>query len=267
MKKLLVLLLCVGLLGCSSNNNQQEEGNTLVVGMECAYAPFNWTQVDDNGFGVKINDVDYCDGYDVQMAKEIATQLNKELVIKKTGWDGLIPAVKNDQIDLIIAGMTQTPDRSEQIDFTDVYYSSEMVMIVKKDSNFTNATSIQDFANAKVMGQQATIYDEVIDQIENVNHMTPQADYPMMVMSLLSGQTDALTAELPVAVGVTKANPELTYITFTEGNGFVADTTVSIGLKKDSELTDAINKALETISTETRNQMMIDATDRQPAAK
>ena len=122
MKRVLILLLSLFIItGCNSQKINKEK---LVVGMECAYAPFNWTQPNSTNFSEKINDVDYCDGYDIQIARHLAKDLNRELVVKKTSWDALIPAVNNGQIDLIIAGMTKTEDRLKEIDFTDKYYES-----------------------------------------------------------------------------------------------------------------------------------------------
>ena len=277
MKKLVVLLVMVLLMtGCSTTATEEvptanqmtvEEGK-LIVGMECNYAPFNWTQIDETEYTVAISEVDYADGYDVQMARKIADELGLELVIKKLAWEGLVPALNADEIDLVIAGMTETPDRAESADFTSPYYESEMVMIVRADDDLVNATSIQDFSGKIVLGQLNTTYDEIIDQINGVIHAVPQESYPRMVLSLTENEVDAITAELPVAVGVVAANPNLAIVTFTEGNGFEVDTSVSIAVKKgNSELKDAVQTILDTITQDQRNDMMIAATDRQPAVE
>ncbi|MCI5774099.1 MAG: transporter substrate-binding domain-containing protein [Erysipelotrichaceae bacterium] len=272
MKKLMTLALALLLVGCSTSTNTAENDtanadNTFTVGMECDYAPFNWTQVDANETAVKISDVDYCDGYDVVIAKRIADELGKELEIKKVSWDNLIIATNQGDIDAIIAGMTDTPQRREEVDFTNPYYESQMVVIVREDSELANITDIQELSGYKVMGQIATLYDEIIDQIDGVQHMTPQDSYPRMVLALNEGEVDAITAELPVAQGVVAANEGLKIVSFEEGHGFEADTSVSIALAKNSELLEPINQILDGISQEERNQMMIDATNRQPAAQ
>ena len=278
MKKLLVLLvLALIMTGCTAgpttpenpeNPSMTVEEGKLIVGMECNYAPFNWTQISANEFTVAISSVDYTDGYDVQMAKIIADELGLELVIKKLAWEGLIPALNADEIDLVIAGMTETPERAVSADFTAPYYESDMVMIVRADDALAQATSIQDFANKIVLGQMNTTYDEIIDQIENVIHATPQESYPRMVLSLLENEVDGLTAELPVAVGVVAANPSLAIVQFAEGSGFVVDTSVSVAVQKgNDELKAAVQAVLDTIDQDTRNQMMIDATNRQPAVE
>lgn len=271
MKKLLALALALLMVGCSSQPAQDTADNTtdnedkFVVGMECDYAPFNWTQVDANDTAVKISDVDYCDGYDVVIAKRIADELGKELEVKKVSWDNLIIAINQGDIDAIIAGMTDTPERREEVDFTEPYYESQMVVIVRSDSDLVDITDIQELSGRKVMGQIATLYDDVIDQIDGVEHMTPQDSYPRMVLALNEGEVDAITAELPVAEGVVAANDGLTIVKFEEGHGFEADTSVSIALAKDSELLAPINEILAGISQDERNQLMIDATNRQPA--
>lgn len=269
MKKIILGLLALVLVGCSSGSNTAttNDDNTFVVGMECDYAPFNWTQVDENEHAVKISNVDYCDGYDVVMAQRIADELDQELVIKKVSWDNLVLSINQGDIDAIIAGMTATPERKEQIDFTDPYYESQMVVVVKEDSELANITNIQELSGYRVLGQMSTLYDEIIDQIEGVNHLTPQRTYPRMVLSLNANEADALTAELPVAQGVVAANPGLKIVTFEDGNGFNADTTVSIGVAKDSPLLEQINSILANISQEERNQIMLDATNRQPAGE
>ena len=277
MKKLVVLLVMVLLMtGCSTTGTKEEQTATqmtveegkLIVGMECNYAPFNWTQIDETEYTVAISEVDYADGYDVQMARKIADELGLELVIKKLAWEGLVPALNADEIDLVIAGMTETPDRAESADFTSPYYESEMVMIVRADDDLVNATSIQDFSGKIVLGQLNTTYDDIIDQINGVVHAVPQASYPRMVLSLMENEVDGITAELPVAVGVVAANPSLAIVNFTEGNGFEVDTSVSIAVKKgNSELKDAVQTILDTITQDQRNDMMIAATNRQPAVE
>ncbi len=278
MKKLLGILLAgMMLVGCSSTPATPSEtpasttgtegtAGTFTVAMECNYAPFNWSQTEANETAVKITSADYCDGYDVAMARKIADAMGKELQIKAIAWEGLITALNNGEVDAIIAGMTATPERAEAVDFTNPYYESEMVMIVRGDDGLVSATSIQDFTGKKVLGQVNTLYDEVIDQIEGVNHLTPQATYPRMVLALQQGEADALTAELPVAQGVVAANPDLKIVTFADGKGFEADTTVSIAVKKgNTELLNQIQSALDSITEEERVEIMKQATDRQPA--
>lgn len=110
---------------------------TLKVAMECAYAPFNWTDTGDASLGaVPISGEGkegmYANGYDVQIAKYIANKLGMSLEIYALEWDSLIPALNAETVDAIIAGMSPTAEREEQIDFTNVYYSSNLVVIYKK---------------------------------------------------------------------------------------------------------------------------------------
>ena len=268
------------LAGCGGNNGGSSapasgndggstapaEKKTFTVGMECNYAPFNWTQVESDEFSVPLESAGHAGGYDVMMAKTLADKMGMELVIKKLSWEGLEPAVTSGEIDAIIAGMTATPERKENADFTTPYYESEMVCIVRGDDALANATSLADFTGKNVQGQQNTLYDDIIDQIPSVNHMTPLQSYPLMVVALQNGEADALTAELPVATGVVTSNPNLAIVRFEDGKGFEADTTVSIAVKKgNTELLNSIQAALDTIDTDTRNQWMTDAVSRQPA--
>lgn len=267
MKKLLIALLMVMLLaGCTSTNNTSNNDAVLRVGMECDYAPFNWTQVESNDTSVAISEVDYADGYDVVIASKIAEKLGKEVQIVKTDWDSLIPSLNAGAIDCIIAGMTETPERAEAVNFTSPYYESDMVVIVRKDSDLVNIKDIQELSGRNVLGQANTTYDEVIDQINGVNHMTPLATYPRMILSLQAGEADAITAELPVANGVVAANPDLTIVTFEKGHGFEVDTSVSIAVAKENiQLLSDIQSALDSISQDERLQIMLDAVNRQPA--
>lgn len=276
-----VMMTLTLLAGCGGNNNSSPaspsqgssdsdpapaEQKTFTVGMEANYAPFNWTQVEGDDYSVALESAGYAGGYDVVMAKALAEKMGATLVIKKLAWEGLEPAVTSGEIDAIIAGMTATPERKENADFTTPYYESEMVCIVRADDALANATSLADFTGKNVQGQQNTLYDDIIDQIPGVNHMTPLQSYPLMVLALQNGEADALTAELPVATGVVTSNPNLAIVRFEDGKGFEADTTVSIAVKKgNTELLNAIQSALDTIDTDTRNQWMTDAVSRQPA--
>ena len=269
MKKIAILLFVLFCaVGCSSKSGQNQESNVLRVGMECDYAPFNWTQVNESDTAVQISSVDFADGYDVVIASMIAEKLGMEVEIVKTDWDSLIPSLNAGAIDCIIAGMTETPERAEEVNFTTPYYESQMVVIVRKDSELVDFSDIQQLSGYRVLGQANTTYDEVIDQINGVVHMTPLATYPRMILSLQSGEADAITAELPVANGVVAANPDLAIVMFDEGKGFIVDTSVSIAVaKENAELLNSIQTALDQISEADRLSIMEAAVGRQPAVE
>ena len=262
----IVTLSLILLSGCGSSIKNIHDDNKLTVGMECNYAPFNWSTTTADEYTEQISTVDYCDGYDVTIAKRLAKSLGMEVEIVKYDWDNLIPGLMQNEIDVVIAGMTATEDRKEVVDFTDPYYTSQEVVIVRKDSTLTSITDIQELKGKTVKGQLNTLYDTIIDQINGVKHGTAMESYPSLVNDLLNKGCDAITAELPVAEGIVASNPDLTYVTFKEGHGFTADTSVSIAVKKDNtELLDKLQKALNAISEEERQQMMLEAVERQPA--
>ena len=269
----MALLVCVSLTACGGSSDDTSKGDKkeFVVGMECNYAPFNWTATEESETTVPIDGGSgYADGYDVQIAKMIAEDLGMELKIKKISWDGLQPALESGEIDAIIAGMTADDEREQGADFTTPYYESEMVMIVRADDPLAKATSINDFSGKNVMGQVNTTYDEVIDQIPNVNHLTPLKDYPSMINALRQKVADGITAELPVATGAVEANNDMAIVHFADGQGFEADTSVSIALaegSRDSDFFKKVQAALDKISEETRQDLMLEVTKRQPAGE
>src|SRR5690606_38806150 len=105
-------------------------------------------------------------------------------VIVKTDWDGLLPALVSGKIDAIIAGMSPTEERKESIDFSDNYYESDLVMVVKKGGAYENATKLSDFAGAKITAQLNTFHYTVIDQITGVNKQTAMDNFSAMRVAL-----------------------------------------------------------------------------------
>ncbi|MGA9226958.1 MAG: transporter substrate-binding domain-containing protein [Mesobacillus sp.] len=269
----LVLLLSAMILlaGCGSKDKASgsSDENTFKVGLEAGYAPFNWTQKDDSNGGVKIAGTsEYAGGYDVEIAKKIADGLGKELVIVKTEWDGLVPALTSGKIDAIIAGMSPTAERKETIDFSDNYYKSNLVMVVKKGGKYEGATSIQDFKGAKITAQLNTFHYSVIDQIEGVSKATAMDNFPAMRVALESGIIDGYVSERPEAVSASGANENLAMVEFKDGfKTSEDDTAIAVGLEKGSKLTGKINEILKGISEEDQTKIMDEAIKNQPAAE
>ncbi|WP_066896133.1 transporter substrate-binding domain-containing protein [Clostridium nigeriense] len=274
-KKLSLLILAVvtaalTLTGCGSAKDKEAAAEDVFrVGMEAGYAPFNWTQTDDSNGAVKINGgAEYAGGYDVEIAKKIADSLGKKLVIVKTEWDGLVPALTSGKIDAIIAGMSPTAERKETIDFTDIYYKSDLVMLVKKGGAYENAETLKDFSGAKITGQLNTFHYSVIDQIPNVKKQTAMDNFPAMRVALESGVIDGYVTERPEALSAQMANENFKMVEFKEGfETSEEDTAIAVGVKKDSELKDKINEILKGISDTERLEIMDTAIKNQPAAQ
>ena len=268
MKKWIVMLLTLTMLMTCALAQAQ----TLRVGMECNYAPYNWTQAepDAEGHAVAIAAGGYADGYDVRIAQIIADKLGMELEIVKTEWDGLTPALLSGNIDVIIAGMSPTEERKLTIDFTDAYYVTELCVVVRKDSKFAQAQSLADLAGAKITGQMSTFHYDEIDQIPGVVKMPAQDTFPTMIVAVSSGAIDGYIADRPGAVSATASNPDLTFVTFEAGKGFEIapeDAEIAVGIRQGSELKEKINEILAAISDDERNAIMDAAVAAQPLSE
>ena len=265
----LVAALTVSLTACSG----KKDPDKLYVGLECAYSPFNYTQRDSTNGAVPIYNTNYkqiansyANGYDIMIAKKIAEELGKELVVVKMDFNALIPAVQAGTVDLIIAGMSPTEKRKEEIDFSSAYYQSNLVLVVRKDGAYANKTSLSDFSGATVAAQQGTFHDDALkaqaQQYGIIRH-TPLSDFAALINALNTKAIDAYVAEEPGAIENCASNEAFTYIHLKNNDtGFVAsdeDTAIAVGVKKNSDLTSQINQILATISQEQRNLFMNEA--------
>ncbi len=266
MKRMAVLVLVLMMVFAGTT---MAEG-TLRVGMECDYAPFNWTQTEASDTAVPLAGGGYADGYDVQIAKKIAEALDMELEIVKTAWDGLPMGVMSGKIDAVIAGMSPTEERKLTLDFTDNYYESQLVIVVRADSDYAQAQSLADFAGAKLTGQLNTFHYDVLSQADQATIVTAMETFPAMIVALQAGSIDGYVSELPGAVSAVASNPELTYVQFGEGEGFEAsadDTAIAVAVAKGSALRDQINEVLSGITAQEREELMQWAVDNQPLSE
>lgn len=264
----IVSLIVLSILLSGFISVKPQDKQEFKVGLECNYAPFNWTQLDDSNGAIKIKGGGgYCNGYDVAIAKIIVDGLNRELVLVKTEWDGLIPALNAGKIDAVIAGMSPTKERKASVDFSEPYYESDLVIVVRKDSPYANAKSLQDFSGARITAQLNTFHYTVIDQIPGVKKQTAMESFPAMIVALSSGKIDGYISERPGAISAMESNPDLTFVEFEEGKGFETspeDVAIAVALKKGNPDLEAINKIISTISKEKRQEIMDNAIAIQP---
>lgn len=272
-RKIAVLLftamLLMGILaGCSVSSGNQK---VLRVGMECSYAPYNWSQATSANGAIKIsNSNEYANGYDVMMAQKIASAIGCKVEIVKTKWDGLAPGVASGKLDAVIAGMSATADRKQTVDFTNNYYKATIFALVKKGGKYENAKSISDLKGAVCTSQQSTIWYDLLKQIPGAKIQPALADVTSMIVSLQSGKCEALLVDKPTALAAVYANKDLAKIDLSSDKGLkVPEEQMNIGIavkKGNTELEDSINKALANISETDRAKIMDTAIADQPLA-
>ncbi len=247
------------------------EDGVLTVAMECAYAPYNWTQGDDANGAVPIKDsAEFANGYDVMMAKKICEANGWELEIVKTDWDSLVPGVQSRNYDAVIAGQSMTPERAEQVDFAGPYLYATIVCLTRADSPYADAQGLSDLAGGSCTSQLATIwYDSCLPQIPDANILPGKDTAPAMLMDLETGNVDFVCTDMPTAQGALNTYSDFVLLDFAgSGDDFeVSDSDVNIGVsvaKGNSVLLDAINAVLEPMSADDFNAMMADAIAVQP---
>ena len=267
----LAMVMCLGFAGCGA---EEENENVLRVAMECAYAPYNWTQNDDSNGAVPISGTgDFAYGYDVMMAKLIAESMGKELEIVKLDWDSLVPAVSSGDVDLVIAGQSITAERLEVVDFSDPYFYASIVTLTKADSKYATAASVADLAGATCTSQLGTIwYDICLPQIPEANILTAQETAPAMLVALESGAVDLVVTDMPTAMAATAVYDDMVLLDFTgtEGEFEVSEEEINLGIsmeKGNTELLEAVNAVLATLTVEDYEAMMADAIAVQPLSE
>ena len=245
------------------------DGKTLRIGMEAAYAPYNWQEESESDTTIPIENVSgaYADGYDVQIAKKIADALDMEPVAVKMEFGALVDSLVNGNIDIICAGMSVTPERAESVDFTDSYIDDEVVIVVKKDSQYASATKLSDFSGATVLGQKDTFYDDLIAEIPDVNHLTPVATVPLVVDGIENGTCDAITFSSMSLPNLLENYPDLVKVELADGEGFSdpGNPDNAAIAKGQDEILEKLNKIIGDISEDERLSMWQDCMDRQPA--
>lgn len=276
---IVTLMLTMAACGGSKTNGNSDNGaalsgvedGVLTVGMECTYAPYNWTQTNDSNGAVPIvnNPGTYANGYDVMVAKKICEANGWKLEVMAIGWDGLTPALNAGSIDMVIAGQSMTDDRMAEVDMAGPYFYASIVCVTKKGSAQSQATGISQLTGS-CTAQTGTIwYSTCLPQIKDAKLMPASESAPAMIMAVESGTVDYICCDMPTAMGACSTYDDLMILNFSnsDDNFKVDQGEINIGLsvkKGNTTLLDAANAVLKTMNADDFNNMMNDAIAVQP---
>lgn len=232
MKKVLgllsILMLSLVLVACGGEKAATgSEIKKIYVGTNAEFEPFEYREGDQ------------IVGFDIDLINEIAKEAKLDIEIKDMAFDGLIPALQSKKIDLIIAGMTVTPDREKFVSFSTPYYKSKQVIVTKNDLNIK---SFDDLKGKKVGVMLGFTSDVLVSKIDGTKSEKFDATYAA-ILALKADKVDAVVLDYEPAKRYTKAHSELKIedVVAEEENSAIAVR------KEDKELLEKINKALETI--------------------
>ena len=255
------------------------EDGVLTIAMECAYAPYNWTQSDDSNGAVPISNVpgSYANGYDVMIAQKICQANGWQLEVIQADWDSLVPGVQAGIYDAVIAGQSMTAERAEQVDFAGPYFYATIVCVTKADSPYAAAQGIADLAGGRCTAQSATIwYDNCLPQISGADIATAAETAPAMLMALETDTVDFICTDMPTAQGAVAVYPDMVILDFsgTDGDFQFSEQeraeNVNIGvsmMKGNTVLREAVDGVLGTMTVEDFNSLMAYAISVQPLSE
>lgn len=304
MKKKLIALLSASFLtimclaGCGASGASESSGTTtqsdssadstdttttssgvLKVGMECAYAPFNWTQekaeLSNGELALPIQGSDYyAYGYDVMVAVMLAEELNYDSVeIYRSEWDSLGLGLNVGDFDCIIAGMSVNETRQQVYDFTDTYYIRNTVITAKEGSEYSEYTTLSDFAGqgVEVTTQLGTAWVNLIEQIPDAVELSHYASTAECFLAVSNGTADITVIDLPTTQSALITNNDLVMLELDSSDDFDDTTTnVCIAVRKgDDELRESLDSALSSLSLDKAKMdaLMEEAIKLQPAAQ
>ena len=208
----------------------------LVVGTEAQYAPYEFKDLDANFVGC-----------DMWLAQQIADSLGVELEIVDMSFAGIIPAVQSGQVDLGIAAFTNTPERAEEIDFSDLYETSAQLLIVKTGNADTYSTK-EALAGQKVGAQKGTIQSQLIQSALPDSELFELEKYPALALEVQNGNIAGLVVDQAVGESlVANSNGELEVSNF-EFSAEEASFGKSVVIAKGNEdLVAAVNEVINKV--------------------
>ena len=275
----MLLMLSLSVTAFAAEVPSGVEDGVLTIAMECAYAPYNWTQSDDSNGAVPISNVpgSYANGYDVMIGKKICEANGWQLEVIQSDWDSLVPGVQTGTFDAVIAGQSMTAERAEQVDFAGPYFYATIVCLTTKNSPYANAKSLADLAGGSCTAQIATIwYDTCLPQITGANMLTAAETAPAMLMALETGMADFVCTDMPTAQGAVMACRDMVILDFSGTDGDCQFTeqeraenvNIRISMMKgNTVLREAIDGVLSTMTVEDFNELMAHAIEVQPLSE
>ena len=268
--------------GTESTKTEGSEStdNVLRVGMECAYAPFNWTQdtdtTPDGSKAVPIYDSNYyAYGYDVAVAQKLAEEMGMEVEVHKVEWSSIGISLDAGDYDVIIAGMGRTAEREASYAFTEPYYYRDNCIVVKKGSEYENVKGLSDLAGTGCKGttQLGTGWIPLLDQIEGAEQSGNFETTSECFMAISNGVADVCVVDFPPAQSAALTNDDLAIITLDENDSFTGDdemVNVCIATRKDdTALRDKVQAAMDAIGWNDKavmDELMSKVLTQQPAA-
>ena len=283
---MLASVMAVSILaGCGSSagngeTEKSEDKEVLRVGMECAYAPFNWTQetkeLSNGDEAVPIYGTSfYAYGYDVMVAQKLADEMGMDLEVHKVDWNSIGISLDAGDYDAIIAGMGRTADRELSYSFTDPYYYRDNCIVVKKGGAYENVTKLSELAGTgcRVTTQLGTGWVPLQDQIEGAELSGNYETTSECFMAISNDVADVCIVDLPTAESAALTNDDLVIIQLDESDTFTGDdemVNVCIATRKDdTEFRDKLQDAMDAIGWNDKEEMdklMEEAITLQPAA-
>jgi len=229
----------VGAPASASTAAPEQTKGKLVLGTSADYPPYE--------FHKSINGKDTVVGFDIEIAKEVANEMGKELEVKDMKFDGLLAALVAGNVDMVMAGMTPTPERQQNADFSKIYYTAEQLIVVRGEDK-EKFKSLDDLAGKKIGVQKGSIQEEVAQtEIKNAN-LVSLGKIGDIVLQLKTKKVDAILLEMPIADFYTEQHKDLAVSGIKLSAG---DAGSAVALKKgNAELLAAVNKVLDRLIAE-----------------
>lgn len=221
MKKLMFLGLILGLSACQKDKDE----NVIRVGLSADYPPFEYMEK-----GKLV-------GFDVDLAEHVGKELGMKIEFKEMSFNGLIPALQKDHIDVVMAGMTATEERLKQVDFSDVYYRDQLAYIYRKDNPMD---SLEGHSVGAQLGSTMEVWAK--EKLGDKVSMVLLDSNNVLIEALKKGKTDAVIISEPQCKAFTASNPDLAYKII----GYI-DNGCGIAMRKQSPLKEKINVALKNL--------------------
>ena len=243
---MLAMLMALSLVACGGGNNAADDNNAndgddaamtkLVLGTSADYAPFEFMYPDESGEMVY-------GGIDVSVAQYIADEMGVELQVENMGFDYLLTSLDKGDFDIVLAAMEATPDRLENADFSDPYYTDVPPAILVKADKADQYKTLADFNGKSIGAQTATTKLDMVSEMEGVNPVALQSVLDL-VNELVYDKVDAILVDGGVAKQYAEANPDLVIADASAELGEPAPYCVAVQKGDPKGLLPAINAAI-----------------------